>query len=314
MRRIWILAATLISLSAVLALIVLNGRPAPALAGDTDSGANLPIVLKPVNTPTPSATPTLGPTNTPTITPTPTRNVGCPPLPTPTAAAFGLVNGGFEGCWGTIELGNQEPDGWELTWVKPGQQLWDARYTEPATAIAEMIHKLKRQLPPNEWPGAPNALILDGEATYKIFSNYNIFGSQLYQRVSLPAGSWRLVVPVQTHWHEDLDGKDEYTVESGAWIIVNGTQLGAWAHAKQMGDRKWFYHNVEFTLPAAGSVDVVIRFKSAYRSTKDFFIDAVRIEPISTVSKGRTVEFGQGRVTSRPSQLVDIPMRQRVEP
>ncbi len=306
MRKIWIVAAVCLVLGAAAALAALNSRP--ATAGDTAGRANLPIALKPENTPTPV------PTQTPTPAPTSTPNVGCPPLPTPTAAAHGLVNGGFEGCWDTIELGNQEPHGWELTWIAIGEQVWDARYPEPATAIAEMIHKLKKQLPPNEWPGAPNALILDGEATYKLFSEYNIFGSQLYQRVSLPAGSWRLVVPVQMHWHEAPNGKDPYTAESGAWIISDDTQSGAWANAQQMGDKTWFYHEVEFDLPTAGTVDVLIRFKSVYRSTKDFFIDAVRIEPIDAVSTGAPVVFDGNRVTSRPIPLDELPARRRVLP
>lgn len=314
MRKTWIVAAVWLALGAVLLGAALKGRLAPAAAEDTDSNANLPVVLKPENTPTPSVTPTPPPTNTPTITPTPTIVLGCPPLATPTSAAFGLVNGGFDGCWSTIELGNQEPSGWELTWIAPGQQLWDPRYSEPATAIAEMIHKLKGQLPPNEWPGAPDALILDGESTYKIFSNYNIFGSQLYQRVSLPAGSWRLRVPIQVHWHENLDGKDQYTAESGAWVIAGGTQSGGWAHAKQMGDRRWFYHVVEFNLPAAAEVEVIIRFKSVYRSQKDFFIDAVRLEPISAVSSGVFAEYSAGQLLSRPRPLEDVPARQIVTP
>lgn len=271
MRKIWIGAAAWLLLGTVITLAILNSRPATADGADISAG--LPVVLKPENTPTPVPSPT------PTITPTPTPRVGCPPQPTPTAAAYGLVNGGFEGCWDTLwQQGNQEPHGWELTWIPPGGQLWDARYPEPATAIAEMIHKLKSQLPPDEWPGAPNALILDGGATYKIFSQYNIFGSQLYQRVFLPAGSWRLVVPVQIHWHEDLDGKDPYTAESGAWVIANGTQSGKWANAVEMGDRQWYTHEVEFDLHAAATVEVIIRVKSVYRSSKDFFIDAVRIE------------------------------------
>lgn len=306
MRKIWIVAAAWLVLGAAVALAALNSRP--ATADDTAGRTNLPIALKPENTPTPAPSPT------PTIAPSPTPWLGCPPLPTPTPAATGIVNGGFEGCWDTIEQGNQEPHGWELTWIAPGEQVWDARYSEPASAIAEMIHKLKKQLPPNEWPGAPNALILDGEATYKIFSKYNIFGSQLYQRVSLPAGSWRLVVPVQVHWHEDLDGKDQYTAESGAWIITDGAQSGTWADAVEMGDRVWFTHEVEFDLPTAGTVDVVIRFKSVYRSTKDFFIDAVRIEPIDALSDGDRVVFEGNRVTSRPIPLDELPARQRVAP
>ena len=314
MRKILMTVAGALVLGAVVVIAVLATHLAAATADGNDSNANLPVVLRPENTPTPSATPTLAPTHTPTITPTPTAVLGCPPLPTPIGGAAGLQNGGFEGCWGTIELGNQRPDAWELTWVQPGDPLYDARYSEPASAIAEMIHKLKNQLPPNEWPGAPNALILDGEATYKIFSNYNVFGSQLRQRVSLPAGSYRLTVPVQLHWHENLDGKDQYTAESGAWVITAGTQSGGWAHAKQMGDRQWFYHVVEFNLPTAGEVDVVIRVKSAYRSIKDFFIDDVRLGPISAVSGGRYREYAPGQLTWRPRPLEAIPPGDIVRP
>ena len=314
MRKIWMTAAAGLLLGAVVVIAVLATHLTAATADGTDSNANLPVVLRPENTPTPSATPTLAPTNTPTITPTPTTVLGCPPLPTPTGGAVGLQNGSFEGCWETIEQGNQQPDAWELTWIKPGDQLYDARYTEPASAIAEMIHKLKNQLPPDEWPGAPHALILDGEATYKIFSNYNVFGSQLRQRVSLPAGSYRLTVPIQLHWHEDLDGKDQYTAESGAWVITAGTQSGGWAHARQMGDRQWFYHVVEFNLPAAGEVDVVIRVKSAYRSIKDFFIDDVRLEPISAVSRGSFSASAPGQLTWRTRLLENMPAGSIVRP
>ncbi|MBP6786521.1 MAG: hypothetical protein KA170_02950 [Candidatus Promineofilum sp.] len=314
MRKILMTAVGGLLLGAVMVIAVLATHLAAAKANGSDSNANLPVVLRPENTPTPSVTPTLAPTLTPTITPTPTAYLGCPPLPTPTASAVGLRNGGFEGCWDTIEQGNQEPDAWELTWVKPGDPLYDARYAEPASAIAEMIHKLKRQLPPDEWPGAPHALILDGDATFKIFSNYNVFGSQLRQRVSLPAGSYRLTVPVQLHWHENLDGKDQYTAESGAWVITAAAQSGGWVHAKQMGDRQWFYHVVEFNVPAAGEVDVVIRVKSAYRSIKDFFIDGVRLEPISAVSPGRFSEHAPGQLTSRPRLLEALPPGEIVRP
>lgn len=312
MRKYWILAAGWLLIVAAVVVAVASSGSRQAAAVGNGNGANLPVVLRPENTPTPTNTPTATATLLPS--PTATAVLGCPPGPTPTPLAFGLVNGGFEGCWGTIEQGNQEPNGWELTWTKPGELVWDSRYTEPATAIAEMIHKLKLQLPPNEWPGAPNALILDGEATYKLFSNFNIFASQLYQRVSLPAGSYQLTVPVQLHWQEDLDGKDQYTAESGAWVITGATQSGGWAHAKQMGDRQWFNHVIQFELTAPGEVDVVIRVKSVYRSKKDFFIDAVRLESIGSVSNGPATKFSPGMRLSRPRPLADIPANQIVSP
>ena len=63
-----------------------------------------------------------------------------------------------------------------------------------------------------------------------------------------------------------------------------------------------------------GEVDVVIRVKSAYRSIKDFFIDGVRLEPISAVSPGRFSEHAPGQLTSRPRLLEALPPGEIVRP
>ncbi len=57
------------------------------------------------------------------------------------------------------------------------------------SGVAEMIHKLSHQLPPDEQLGGPKALILDGSAVYKMFHRGAAFGSQLTQTVRLPAGA-----------------------------------------------------------------------------------------------------------------------------
>src|SRR5690606_15784600 len=96
--------------------------------------------------------------------------------------------------------------------------------------------------------------------------------------------TYRLTVPVQLHWHEQLDPNDPtwdtFTAESGAWVVYGGTQTGGWATAREMGDRRWYYHVVEFTLAQQTEVEVRIRVKSIYRSAKDFFVDAVWLEEI----------------------------------
>ena len=98
------------------------------------------------------------------------------------------------------------------------------------------------------------------------------------------AGTYRLTVPIQLHWQEDLDPDDPtwdtYTAEAGVWIIVNSNLTGGWVTARDLGDRRWFYHIIEFTLPAETEVEVLIRVKSIYWSPKDFFIDAVWLEEI----------------------------------
>lgn len=309
MRNIRIAAALTLGALAMAAVAVFSARPTPPAFKNDDSLANLPIVVRPENTPTPTATLTAVPSRTsvPTRTPAPTSTDGPPPTPPATATlapsptpGFGpnlLANGSFEDGWTDLppapgNLINQEPHSWELTWLEIGEGIWDLRTIHPddptvgvVSGIPEMLHKLDWQLPPHEQPGGPNALILEGTAVYKLFHRGAAFGSQLYQAVDLPAGTYRLTVPVQLHWHEKLDPDDPtwdtFTAESGAWVLVGETRLGGgWATARDMGDRRWFYHVVEFTIPAQTEVGVLIRVKSIYRSPKDFFIDAVWLEKI----------------------------------
>jgi hypothetical protein len=258
------------------------------LASSAGLRFNLPAVFKPENTPTPVPTNTPVPP-TPTNTPQPTAtNTPVTPPPTPEPGGNLLVNGGFEGGWTDMppasgNLINQQPNGWTLYWLPPGSPMWDSPQ-DIALGVPECLHKPKHTLPPNEWPGAPNALILDGETTYKTFHRGSSFGSQLSQVVpNLPAGRYRLIAPVQLHWQENLDPNDptwdSLTAESGAWVLVNGQKLGQWVNARQMGDRQWYYHQVEFQLFAPANVEVLLRFKSKY-ALKDFFVDAVRLEQI----------------------------------
>lgn len=201
----------------------------------------------------------------------------------------GLQNGSFEEGWTDLPpapgfLINQQPNAWTLTWVEPGQPIFDS--SDLAGGVPECVHKLAYQLPPNEQPGGPDALILDGEATYKMFHSGAAFGAELRQVVAgLPPGSsWRLIVPIQLHLHNDL--KDPYTAESGVW--VNG--VGDWANAEVMGDRAWYYHTLDLVAPDSGELDIVIRVKSKWPRPKDFFIDDVQLLPITAV---RSDERGQ---------------------
>jgi hypothetical protein len=210
-----------------------------------------------------------------------------------------LDNGGFEEAEGWTDLpappnggDNQQPNGWTLTWVPIGQPLYDDPNT-PALGICECIHKLARQLPPDEQLGAPNALILDGTTTYKLFHGGAAFGSELRQVVNLPPGSsWRLTVPVQTHLHGETD---VFGAESSAWVVLSSTEVkGGWANGGVMGDRRWFDHVIEFDAPANGQVIILIRVKSKWNSPKDFFVDAARLEP-ATNARGNPAP-GHGRI------------------
>lgn len=273
-----LLAALILIAAATLAMPDEPSMPQSGLAG---AASHLPIIFKPVPAPP---------------LPPPTRI----PMPTPTPG-FGpnlLANGSFEDGWTDLPpapgyLINQEPAAWSLTWLPVGAQVWDPRpphHDDPligiVSGIPEMIHKHENQLPDPEKPGQPGALILEGHYVYKIFHRAGSFASQLSQSVTLPAGRYRLTAPVNLHWHENLDPNDPtwdtYTAESGAWVLAGGVSLGGdWATAREMGNRRWFYHVIEFTLPNTTTVEARIRVKSIYRGPKDFFIDGVWLERIN---------------------------------
>ncbi len=185
-------------------------------------------------------------------------------------------NPSFEEGWTNLppapgNLINQQPNEWTLSWVQPGQPLYDS--SDLSGGVPECVHKLASQLPPDEQPGGPNALILDGTVTYKMFHAGAPFGSELRQTMTgLPPGSsWRLVVPVQVHLHGDTD---PYSAE--VRVQVNGA--GSWVNAGTLGDRNWNEIAVPFTADQNGEADIVIQVKSKWPRAKDFFMDALRLE------------------------------------
>lgn len=169
-----------------------------------------------------------------------------------------------------LNLINQEPAGWHLSWISPGQPLYGS--ADLANGVPECVHKLKTQLPPDEQPGGPNALILAGDATYKIFSAREAFGAELRQTVHgmRPGSAARLTVPILAVLNKETD---PFGAESGVWVDGQGN----WAHAGQMGNRKWFQHTIDFTVPDSGAAEVIIRVKSKWPRPKDFFIDGITL-------------------------------------
>ncbi len=182
-----------------------------------------------------------------------------------------LDNPSFENGWTNVGTGtplvNQQPNDWTLYWVPLGQPIFGS--ADVASGIPECVHKHNSTLPPHEQLGGPNALILDGEYTYKLFHYSAPFGAQLSQTVTglRPNSAARLVVPVQVHLHGD---PDEWGAASGVWIEGSGTWISGFA----MGDRQWYYHTVDFTVPADGQIDIAVRFKGRnWWLPKDFFVD-----------------------------------------
>ena len=186
-----------------------------------------------------------------------------------------LRNGSFEEGWTDVVVPglnqvNQIPMFWGMEWLEPGERLWDSN--DEARGVPECVHKHMNQLPPNENPGGEDALILDGEWTYKMFNANAAWGAQLSQVVrGLRPGTIAVLrAPVQAHLHGDTD---PWSMEVGFW--VNG--VGGWHNAGELGDRDWTTFLQKITVPADGLVSALIRVKSKYDNAKDFFIDNVML-------------------------------------
>lgn len=187
-----------------------------------------------------------------------------------------LKNGSFTEGWTDLPpapgfLVNQQPNGWILTWIEPGESLFGAG--DKAKGVPECVHKLAKQLPPNEQLGGPDALILAGDTTYKIFHANSAFGAQLSQTVTglKPGSKATLTVPVLAVLYNETD---PFGAESGVWI--NGE--GEWVNGGQMGNRKWHKHKVTFIVPDNGRAEIEIRVKSKWMRPKDFFIDGIKLK------------------------------------
>ena len=206
-----------------------------------------------------------------------------------------LKNGSFTEGWKDVQapyghLINQEPNGWKLRWLDVGEDLFGSG--DKATGVPECVHKLARQLPANEQLGAQDALILEGDTTYKIFSANAAFGAELSQTVTglQPGSTAKLRTPILVVLYKETD---PYGAESGVWI--NGE--GYWVNSQDMGgNRKWYTHETEVTVPANGTIEIVIRVKSKWQNPKDFFIDGIKLEAVAASSAPPTPPPSSGNV------------------
>ncbi len=190
-----------------------------------------------------------------------------------------LKNGAFSDGWDDLppapgHLINQRPRGWTLRWIPPGGRLFESE--DKAQGVPECVHKLSDQLPPHERLGADEALILAGNATYKIFHSGAPFGAELSQEVTglQPGSVATLTVPILVDLHGETD---RFGAESGVWV----NDEGAWVDGFRMGDRQWHHHETTFTVPEDGRVKVAIRVKSKWPRSKDFFIDGITLDAVA---------------------------------
>lgn len=189
-----------------------------------------------------------------------------------------LSNGSFEDGWVDLppapgNLINQQPNSWTLDWVEPGHAMFGSG--DIAHGVPECVHKLTYQLPPHEQFGGSDPLILDGDATYKVFHFAAAFGVTLTQVITdaPPASTWTLTTPIRVHHQGAYDLSD---VEAGVW--VNG--VGGWISGLVLGDRTWNFVTSTFTVPDDGHMEIVVRLKSRWDRGKDFFIDNIHLEQV----------------------------------
>lgn len=223
-----------------------------------------------------------------------------------------LKNGTFTDGWMDMppagNLINQQPNGWILRWIEPGNSLFGAG--DKAAGVPECVHKLAGQLPANEQLGAKDALILAGDTTYKIFHAGSPFGAELKQVMTglKPGSKATLEVPVLAVLYDETD---PFGAESGVW--VNGQ--GQWVHGGQMGNRKWHRHKSTFTVPDNGTAIIEIRVKSKWPRKKDFFIDGITLDAESDPAAEDEIPIilpdpivipDEDRETTVPAQVVSI--------
>ena len=198
-----------------------------------------------------------------------------------------LENGSFERGWrdvlvpGTSTI-NQEPDGWTLTWLNPGDPLRSADWVGPddeplylfAETIPECCHKLNYQLPPDQQFGGVDAVVLEGEHVFKVFSSVRAFGVRLMQVVNGLEPGRRVVFEVPARVHHHGDGSPGAAV----WRIGIDHADGPWlTFHEDFNDREYLTFGMDATVADDGVMLVCIDLESRALAGIDFFIDNVRL-------------------------------------
>lgn len=177
------------------------------------------------------------------------------------------INGSFEELdWEDVGPEQQEPVGWRLDWLQPGELLWDSE--DVAGAKPECVHMLSRQLPPDEQLGGENALILEGGVCYKVFSRFLPFGQEFYRIVPdlEPGTRCQLSLRVQVHHQDPIMIGDPWNAEFGCWL----DRQGGWNHGLPDREYQEFVYNA--VVPPEGAILIHTRCKGK-RGKVDFFFD-----------------------------------------
>jgi hypothetical protein len=136
------------------------------------------------------------------------------------------------------------------------------------------VHKHADQLPADEQLGGEDALILDGEWTYKVFAASGAFSVDLaYVYTVTETGNLSIAVPVQVHAHGDP------STGAAVWRLSIDGATTAWQSFKNgFEDKTWLELEVANLPVAAGDkVNIILQMESRALGGIDFFTDAWEI-------------------------------------
>lgn len=216
-----------------------------------------------------------------------------PPPPPPPPPENDVTFFSFEDGWQDDPLQpdrRQIPNGFSLEIIKSGTPLPYGNAN--ATGEVEAMHRLNGQLPPDEQRGGENALVLDGEHTYKIQAVRMATGTSLIKRFAT-TNPVEVSVPVQCHYQAPdsynrvppLESEDVYAV-----LLLNGEEA-ARLQFPELRDRTWMV--LEGTaVPLNGIVTVELRFVTKWQNSRDLWTDLWRVietpaDPPPSTNDGR---------------------------
>jgi len=215
------------------------------------------------------------------------------PLIQPGISHVNLRNGSFEEPgWYTdySHNGSQWPVGWTFYATENGVVMpFPTKHQEgsivPAIAggYGEYVHKLAKQLPPDEYAGGPRGLIIDGWVTYKAFSGAIPQALRLSQMLTGTPGLRMQVTGYILGETFDTPKKGNAALEDDHWVA--SVQLGAAADTRPYAtmvthldvpgnERHWNRFVVEAVIPPNGQLLLQVIVQQNWAGRTDFFIDA----------------------------------------
>jgi len=199
-----------------------------------------------------------------------------PPIdPPPSNENPSFDNPCFSNGWETIAEGNQEPHGWDISWLENGELT---PWGEPVTRWPEIVHKLSGQLPPDEQLGGENALILCGDAVYKLFGS-GIWDATLSTVLTglTPGNRYKITGQFNVHYHDEYNAADDMTIEFRTAESLDKLQ------SARLIPEKWVTATVEGKADISGFIDLSIRFYMRWPNSISVFVDNMLIELVEEI-------------------------------